>query len=82
MCGRFALKAPKAELIDYFDLAACDDYPVRYIRRAHGRLALRIGRPKRAHSARFARSLNDDRCQLSSSPAAAASSRVARVARH
>lgn len=30
MCGRFALKAPKAALIDYFDLAACDDYPVRY----------------------------------------------------
>lgn len=30
MCGRFALKAPKAELIDLFDLSACDDYPVRY----------------------------------------------------
>jgi putative SOS response-associated peptidase YedK len=30
MCGRFALKAPKAELIDLFDLASCDDYPVRY----------------------------------------------------
>ena len=30
MCGRFALKAPKAELIDRFNLAACDDYPVRY----------------------------------------------------
>lgn len=30
MCGRFALKAPKAELIDLFDLAACDDFPVRY----------------------------------------------------
>ena len=30
MCGRFALKAPKAELIDHFDLAACDDYPIRY----------------------------------------------------
>ena len=29
MCGRFALKAPKAELIDHFDLAACD-YPIRY----------------------------------------------------
>ena len=30
MCGRFALKAPKAELIDHFDLAACDDYSIRY----------------------------------------------------
>ena len=30
MCGRFALKAPKSELIDLFDLASCDDYPVRY----------------------------------------------------
>lgn len=30
MCGRFALKAPKAELIDLFDLAACDEYPMRY----------------------------------------------------
>lgn len=30
MCGRFALKAPKTELIDLFDLAACDDFPVRY----------------------------------------------------
>ena len=30
MCGRFALKAPKAELVDLFGLSACDDYPVRY----------------------------------------------------
>lgn len=30
MCGRFALKAPKADLIDLFRLASCDDYPVRY----------------------------------------------------
>ena len=30
MCGRFALKSPKAELIGLFDLAECDDYPVRY----------------------------------------------------
>ena len=30
MCGRFALKAPKSELIDLFELASCDDYPVRY----------------------------------------------------
>jgi putative SOS response-associated peptidase YedK len=30
MCGRFALKVLKAELIDRFDLASCDDYPVRY----------------------------------------------------
>lgn len=25
MCGRFALKAAKGELIDYLNLAACDD---------------------------------------------------------
>ena len=30
MCGRFALKALKGELIDRFDLASCDDYPVRF----------------------------------------------------
>lgn len=30
MCGRFALKTPKAELVDLFNLSACDDYPVRY----------------------------------------------------
>ena len=30
MCGRFALKAPPAQLITRFGLAECADYPVRY----------------------------------------------------
>ena len=30
MCGRFALAAPKAELITLFGLDACVDFPVRY----------------------------------------------------
>lgn len=30
MCGRFALKAPPAELVTRFDLAACADFGPRY----------------------------------------------------
>ena len=30
MCGRFALAAPKAELITLFGLDDCVDFPVRY----------------------------------------------------
>ena len=30
MCGRFALKAPPAELITQFDLGECADFPIRY----------------------------------------------------
>lgn len=30
MCGRFVLKILKAELIDVFDLASCEDYPAGY----------------------------------------------------
>ena len=30
MCGRFALAAPAADLIEFFDLATCEDFPLRY----------------------------------------------------